>query len=125
MNRNDREFIAQNIRAQYMTKSSEQNELEALKSLDAKVKRPANIFGYVWGSVSALIMGAGMSLTMTDIGTTLGIGAFMPVGIITGVIGMIMAIATYPVYKKILSSRKEKYADEILRISDNIIKEDN
>lgn len=40
-----------------------------LRELDAEAKRPANIFGYVFGSVGAMVMGAGMSLVMADIGT--------------------------------------------------------
>lgn len=59
MNRNDKQFIAQKIRAQYMEKQV--SELDELRALDAEVKKPANIFGYVFGSISAIIMGAGMS----------------------------------------------------------------
>ena len=44
MDRNDQRFIAQKIRTQYMEKES--TELDALRSLDAKVKRPANVFAY-------------------------------------------------------------------------------
>jgi len=32
-----------------------------------------------------------------------------------------MALVTYPIYKKILNSRKKKYADEIIKLSDNIM----
>ena len=60
MNRNDQEFLVQKIRSQYTEKES--TELDALRNLDAKVKRPANVFAYVFGSISAVIMGAGMSL---------------------------------------------------------------
>lgn len=121
MNKNDKEFIVQKIRTQYMEKSTEQEELEALRSLDAEVKRPANIFGYVFGSIGAIIMGAGMSLVMTDIGAAVGIENTMATGIITGAIGMLMTIVNYPVFKSILASRKEKYADEILKLSEKII----
>ncbi len=121
MNKNDKEFIVQKIRTQYMEKSTEQEELEALRSLDAEVKRPANIFGYVFGSIGTIIMGAGMSLVMTDIGAAVGIENTMATGIITGAIGMLMTIVNYPVFKSILASRKEKYADEILKLSEKII----
>ena len=119
MNRNDKQFIAQKIRAQYMEKQV--SELDELRALDAEVKKPANIFGYVFGSISAIIMGAGMSLVMTDLGTTLGIGNSMPIGIAVGIVGMGMAIANYPICKAILSSRREQYADEILALSDKVI----
>lgn len=121
MNKNDKDFMVQKIRTQYMEKSKEQSELDALRALDAEVKRPANTFGYVFGSIGAVVMGAGMSLTMTDIGTTLGIANSMPVGIVIGVAGMIMAIAAYPIYKSILNTRKEKYAEKILALSEKIM----
>ena len=52
MNTNDQKFIAQRIRTQYMEKQS--TELDALRELDAKVKRPANVFAYTFGSISAI-----------------------------------------------------------------------
>jgi hypothetical protein len=124
MNRNDTEFMVQKIRTQYMEKNSSEKNLDLLRELDAEVKRPANVFGYVFGSISAIIMGAGMSLVMTDIGQQLGISNTMPLGIIIGVVGMLMAIATYPIYKNILASRKEKYADRILELSERIMNEE-
>ena len=107
-----------------MEKNSSEKNLDLLRELDAEVKRPANVFGYVFGSISAIIMGAGMSLVMTDIGQQLGISNTMPLGIIIGVVGMLMAIATYPIYKNILASRKEKYADRILELSEKIMNEE-
>ena len=65
MNKNDQQFMAQKIRAQYMEK--QYTELDSLRELDAKVKRPANVFAYIFGSISAIIMGSGMSLIMTEI----------------------------------------------------------
>ena len=121
MNKNDQQFMAQKIRAQYMEKTP--SELDALRELDAKVKRPANIFAYAFGSVSAIIMGAGMSLVMTDIGAAIGITDALVPGIVIGVLGLGMALLTYPIYKGILNSRKKKYGDEILALSDRIMNE--
>ena len=119
MNKNDQQFMAQKIRAQYMEKES--TELDALRELDAKVKRPANVFAYVFGSISAVVMGAGMSLVMTDIGSAIGITDALVPGIAIGVVGLCMALLTYPIYKKILNSRKKKYGAEILSLSDKIM----
>ncbi len=119
MNRNDQEFMVQKIRTQYMEK--EATELDALRELDAKVKRPANIFAYVFGSIGAVVMGAGMSLVMTEIGATLGIASAMPIGIVVGVVGLLMAGVNYPLYKRIMSGRKKKYVNEILALSDKIV----
>ncbi len=120
MNKNDQEFLVQKIRTQYTEK--EQTGLDELKELDAKVKRPANVFAYLFGTVGALVMGTGMSLVMTDIGSIIGISEPKVPGIITGVIGMFMAIINYPIYKGILSSRRKKYADRIIALSDKIMK---
>ena len=121
MNRNDTEFMVQKIRTQYMEKDSTEKDLSLLRELDAEVKRPANVFGYTFGSIGAIIMGAGMSLVMTDIGLQTGISNPMPLGIVIGIIGMFMAIINYPIYKSILSSRKEKYADRILSLSEKLM----
>ena len=119
MNRNDQQFMAQKIRTQYMEKTP--SELDELRALDAKVKRPANVFAYTFGSISAIVMGAGMSLVMTDIGATIGITSALVPGIAIGVVGLGMALLTYPIYKGILNSRKKKYGAEILSLSDKIM----
>ena len=119
MKRNDQEFLVQQIRAQYTEK--EHTQLDALKELDKKVKRPANVFAYVFGSISAIIMGSGMSLVMTDIGQMLGMENTMVPGIVIGVVGMLLAIINYPVYKKMLASRKDKYAAQIVELSEKIM----
>ena len=120
MNKNDQEFLVQKIRTQYTEK--EHTQLDELKALDIKVKRPANVFAFTFGAISVIIMGAGMSLVMTDIGSTVGLKDPMAPGIVVGVTGMAMAIANYPLHKKILESRRKKYAGEIIALSDKIMK---
>ncbi len=120
MNKNDQDFLVQKIRTQYTEK--EHTQLDALKELDRKVKRPANVFAYVFGSISAIVMGSGMSLVMTDIGTKLGMENTMIPGIVIGVVGLVAAIANYPIYKKILGGRRKKYANQIIALSDELMK---
>ena len=115
----DQEFMVQKIRTQYIEK--EHTQLDALKELDAKVKRPANVFAYVYGSLSAIVMGAGMSLVMTDIGTVIGLADGMVPGIVVGILGMALALTTYPIYKAILASRKKKFAPAILELSEKLM----
>lgn len=115
----NQELIVQKIRSRYIENTH--TELDALKALDAKARRPANVFGYAYGSAGALTMGAGMSLIMTDIGAKIGLTATMVPGIAVGIAGMGMALSTYPIYKKILSSRKKKFAPEILKYSENLM----
>ena len=119
MSNNDQEFLVQKIRTQQTEK--QHTELDELKALDAKVKRPANVFAYTYGSVSAIVMGAGMSLVMTEIGAIIGLASAMVPGIIIGLAGMGMALSTYPIYKKLLNARKKKYAPEILKLSEKLM----
>ena len=119
MNRNEQQMAAK-IREHYTEKQI--TDLDTLRELDAKVKRPASVFAYVFGSISAIIMGAGMSLIMTDIAEIIGLAVdpMLP-GIVIGVVGMIMALLNYPMYKGILGSRKKKYGTKILELSDKIM----
>lgn len=118
MNKNDQQYLVQKIRTQYTEK--EYTQLDELKALDKKVKTPAAAFAYIFGSVSALIMGAGMSLIMTDISEIVGLADPMIPGIAIGTVGMVMAIVNYPIYKGILSNRRKKYAAKIIALSDKI-----
>jgi hypothetical protein len=88
------------IRASYAEK--EITKLDELKELDKKVKRPAQIFAYVYGSISSLVLGTGMCLAMKIIGNSMALG----IGI--GLIGIALNLTTYPIFKAILKKRKSK-----------------
>ena len=115
----DQEFIVQKIRTQYTEK--QHTELDELKALDAKVKKPATVFGYTYGSVGAIVMGAGMSLVMTDVGAMIGLPATMVPGIAVGVVGLGMVLTTYPIHKRILNGRKKKFAPQIMELSEKLM----
>ena len=117
MEENTMNAQAQAIRAQYEEKQP--TDLDKLKELDKKVKGPANAFAYGYGTVSALIMGAGMSLVMTKIGSKLK--GLRTAGVLIGTFGMGMALSTAPIYNKILTKRKKEYAPQILELSDKIM----
>ena len=115
----DQEFIVEKIRTQYTER--QHTELDALKALDAKVKKPANVFAYTYGTAGAVVMGTGMSLVMTDIGAMIGLTATMAPGIAVGIVGLGMALSTYPIYKKILNSRKKTFAPQIMELSEKLM----
>lgn len=121
MNRNDKEFIVSRIRESYTEKQS--SDIERLRALDARVRRPADLFSYIFGSVGALVLGSGMSLVMTDIAEKLGISASTPLGIAVGVVGLIAVCVNYPIHKKILSSRRRRFAADVIALSDSIMKD--
>jgi hypothetical protein len=122
MNRNDQQFMAQKIRTQYMEKTP--SELDELRKLDSKIKRPANVFAYVFGSLSAIIMGAGMSLIMTELAQILGTSgdAATVIGIGVGIVGGILASLAYPMYNVILKAERKRIAPEIIRLTDELMK---
>ena len=101
------------IRASYTEKES--TKLDELKELDKKVKRPAQIFAYAYGSLSSLVLGTGMSLAMKVIGNCMALG----IGI--GLLGIALVISTYPIFKAILKKRKNKYAKQIFELSDSLL----
>ena len=122
MNRNDQQFMAQKIRTQYMEKES--TELDELRALDKKIKRPVNIFSYTIGSLGAIIMGSGMSLAMTDLGVYMSLTyvVSMTIGVVTGIFGCALVALSYPAYNMIVKKRREQLAPEILRLADELTK---
>lgn len=93
----------------------ESTKLDELKALDSKVKKPALIFAYVFGSISALLLGFGMCVAMQVI-----LADLMWLGIVVGVVEIALCLLTYPIYKRILNSRKNKYREQILSISNEL-----
>lgn len=110
---------AEKIRSKYTP--SQPDELEQLIRLDKEISAPAKALAYILGTVAALVMGSGMSLIMTDIGQLVGIESPLFPGLILGLVGMTAAIVNYPIYKRYLASRRKKYADKIITLSDRII----
>ncbi len=110
---------AERIASEYDQKPA--SKLVALKKLDRKAKLPAQIFTYAFGVIGALILGVGMCLCMGVIGQELSMA--MPLGIVTGVIGISMVSINYPVYKKLLEKGRKKYAFEIMELAKEIASE--
>lgn len=108
-------IYAEQIANEYSKK--EDSKVIALKKLDKKVKRPANIFAYTFGIIMVLVLGVGMCFSMGVIGQS------MACGIIIGIIGLIGCGINYPIYKGILSSSKEKYSYDIIKLAKEIVEE--
>ncbi len=114
---NTDKVYAENLANEYTKKDN--RTIDQLKKLDQKVKRPAMIFAYTFGIVASLILGVGMCLAMKVIGPN-NTASFV-LGIIIGLIGIVLVSINYPLYKKILESRKEKYAFEIVELAKKIV----
>ncbi|MBQ8308894.1 MAG: dihydropteridine reductase [Clostridia bacterium] len=103
----------QHIREQYEERQA--TKFDELCELDRKVKRPAEIFAYAFGSIGSLVLGTGMCLAMKVIGD------MMALGIAIGLVGIGMVSVTYSLYKGILGSRKKKYSTQIFELSDSLL----
>ena len=113
---NTDKIYAEQLANEYAPKDT--SKVAALRKLDAKAKRPANIFTYTLGIISALVLGVGMCLAMGQIGN--GSTVSFVLGIIIGVIGMVGMGVNYPIYKRILENGKKKYAFEIMELAKEI-----
>ena len=106
------------IRKKYLPK--EENKMEQLRKLHTIPTQKAQAASIALGVIGALVIGAGMSLVMTDIAAGLGIFATI-LGIAMGVAGMIPVALAYPVYNRILTAERQRIAPEILRLTDELM----
>ena len=109
----------ESIRKKYLPR--DEAKMEQLRKLHAIPTQKAQTAPLAVGIIGALIMGTGMSLAMTDIGSALGSLA-MIVGIVVGIAGMVLVALAYPLYNRVLKKQREKIAPEILRLSDELLK---
>ncbi len=107
--------LAKSIAEQYAPKQA--SDIDMLRKIDAKAKRPANIFAYTFGVLGALVLGVGMCFAMGTIGSS------VPLGIVIGVIGLAMVCVNYPIFKAILRRSRKKYASAIESVASRILNE--
>ena len=71
-------------------------------------------------TLGALIMGTGMSLILTDLGTVFGMQgmACITIGILIGLVGIVLVALAYLVYSIKLKKEREKIAPEILKLTE-------
>jgi len=112
-----------NIRKKYSQPSEqEEDKMAQLRRLDAGVYSKATAASIAVGVIGALIMGAGMSIIMTDIGAFLGTVFSIIVGISLGIIGIVLVCLAYPVYSRTITRERARIAPEILRLTDELMK---
>lgn len=102
------------IRDKYIPK--ETDKMEQLRCLDASVTRKGTIISVTIGIFGCLILGIGMSCVMV------WSEHLFLIGVIIGMIGIAVIVATYPIYIYITKKEKERIAPEILKLSDELLK---
>lgn len=116
---NTDKIYAEAVANEYSVKTA--TKVTALKKLDQKVKLFPTVFTFTFGIVSALILGLGMCFVLgvlTEIGSV-----SMAIGIVVGLLGIAGMSLNYPIYKRILTKRKEKYAGDIISLAKEIADE--
>ena len=116
---NTDKIYAEKIASEYAPK--EAGKIVALKKLDALAKRGAHIFAYTFGTASALVFGTGMCFCLGELGGG-GVPA-MALGVALGLVGIVGALVTYPIYQKLIQKGKMKYGNDILRLAKEISEE--
>ena len=114
-----RQQEVEEIRKAYLPK--EEDKMAELRKLHALPTRKAQAVSIALGVIGALILGTGMSLCMTDLGTPLGSLA-MAIGIPVGIAGIVLVALAYPVFNRRLKKEREKIAPEILKLTDELLK---
>lgn len=103
----------ESIRRKYLPE--EENKLETLKRLDCKVQSAGMIESLCFGIIGALVFGVGMCFFLEVFaGATWITVLFM-------IIGTLLMIPAYPIYKKIARKTKAELTPEILRLSEEIM----
>ena len=115
------------IRRQYSPREQTETKIERLRRLDALVKNTAIIWSLVLGVLGILILGFGMSLAMSELSEILGAykDKALLIGAIIGIIGLIPTCLAYPIYLITLKKGKKRYGDEILKLSEELLNENN
>lgn len=112
------------IRKKYAAPEEKEDKMAQLRRLDAGVYSKATAASLILGIIGALILGFGMSLMMSEFGEILGSHQELvfPIGITTGIVGIVLVCCAYTIYNRTLKKEREKIAPEILRLTDELMK---
>ena len=104
----------ESIRRKYMP--HEESKLERLKKLDGRVQMAGTIESLCFGIVGALVFGIGMCFFLDVFAGAAWLTALLMV------LGAVIMIPAYPIYRRIARKTKTELTPEILRLSEEIIK---
>ena len=105
------------IRNQYLPKDSHTEKIEKIKNLDNKVKSIPMIIGLTSGVVGLLVFGFGLTLILE--------WEQYLIGIVIMIIGSIFMIIANPLFIFSHKKLKNKYSEEILQLSIEILNEED
>ena len=104
----------ESIRNKYMPR--EESKLERLKKLDLRVQMAGTLESLCFGIVGALVFGIGMCFFLDVFAGAAWLSALFMI------IGSLIMIPAYPIYRRIARKTKAELTPEILRLSEEIMK---
>jgi uncharacterized membrane protein YeaQ/YmgE (transglycosylase-associated protein family) len=103
----------ESIRRKYLP--HEESKLERLKKLDRRAQMAGTIESLCFGIVGALVFGIGMCFFLDVFAGAAWLSALLMV------LGAVIMIPAYPIYRRIARKTKTELTPEILRLSEEII----
>lgn len=105
------------IRTKYLPQQKTDSKLDRLRKLDRKVKNISESVGISLGVIGLLLFGTGMCffLEWTNI---------WYIGIPFSIVGIVIISITYYIYKITLNKLKNKYKEEIIELSNELLSEE-
>ena len=104
----------ESIRRKYMPE--EESKLDKLKRLDNRVQIAGTIESLCLGIIGALVFGIGMCFFLDVFAGAAWLSALFMI------IGSLIMIPAYPIYRRIARKTKAELTPEILRLSEEIMK---
>lgn len=100
------------IKKKYLPK--EEDKMEILRKLDRSAEQKGTMYSVIIGTIGTLLLGIGMSITMT------GAAAHFVLGIVIGLIGIAILAPAYAIFKKITEAQRKKIAPRILALTEEL-----
>ena len=104
----------ESIRRQYVAQGKVESKIDRVRRLDGKVKNTATCVSLILGIVGCLTFGLGLTMVLE--------WKVWLWGVVLMAIGCVPMLLAYPVYIWLFARGKKKYGDEILRLSEEILK---
>lgn len=99
----------ENILDEYLPVNSYQSKVRRIKELNAKVQNIPTAYAISIGIIGILVFGLGMTCALE--------WNKLLLGIMIGIVGTIICVVAYPVYSFKYKKLKNKYSDEIIKLS--------
>lgn len=109
--------IIEDIRRQYLVDEEGETALDRLRRLDRRVKRPPFTLAVIMGVIGVLIIGLGLTVCLEW-------GRYV-LGTVIAALGCVPAATAYPAYRLYLRVNKRRYAERIIKLSDELLKEND